>query len=641
MRNHIFVILLLIISVPAFAGDKLYEEVPAEELFSSTTYYGFKFSPNGDKLLFRYWTPETILLITYDLSKRTIINQVALPRNAVDIDWVTNGQIAFSQYGFLQKMEEGSLKSSTMISRKIEGGKNREDKQNKYWKIEHNLPDDPENVLVSSDNGDYQNLHKFNTVTGEKEDLTDSWKDKLTRWKYDDLGVPRLAIKQDKSILQYYFKPKSESTTVLPVILPNGDQYSVNLLDRRNRGYRFEGYIVDSNNLIFSELNDDGVFDLIVIRPVDGKRIKTLPNDANISLSALDVSVRITTNSKDRRLAGYTFYSKRWNNVWSDAKYQDIQNSIDRLNGNRENVISKCNAALSYCLIDSYGKSGNYEKLLYDVKKIDSFLVYSKHEQLLEYHINQAQQAEYLNRDGYLVRGWETLPALHTDKGEDIAGVVIIPCPDYFSMHTNKYDGIREFFTSRGFATFELNTQGCIGRNKNHLWGNQDIPIKSMASDIVDASKWLQTVDRYKNLKAKVFSTGDIGSIAALLAAKESPKSFSGLALFSVPLDLNSYVKWAKKLDAYNALSYWKNKENKIPNLKPLSLLNYIENIDIPVLLAYGADDDGPVANKLKKIKVKKNKNIRIKELKDINRSLNVDSAKIFFLESSLDIFHR
>ncbi len=617
-------------------------EIPPDDLFAHNVYYGFKFSPSGNDLLFRYWTTDGVIIVVYNLQKNELRHQFKMPNgmSARDISWISDSALAFEFKGTLLRMEADGGNLKVMIGRVFDYSGPREDRRYKYWNVEHTLPKDRANILVESNSEGYSLLHLYNTITGDKQDLLNGRKLDIQSWIGDDTGKPRVGIRKKKDE-HLFFWVEHNDKSIHPVTLPNGESLIHNIHHPERNHYFVEDYVLNSRNIFISENATTGFFRVLEIDPKNGKIIRVVAEKDGMDMSRKGNSLYIHHNPKKEQFAGIKFWTDKLVNDWEDTDFTDMQKRIDSLLPDTNNSILQCANNMKYCQVLSMNSTDTTNHYFFNRDSNLLHLIYKKLENRSKYTTENPKpitiNSGKTQLHGYLTRA--------SDPKIKNPGVIIMPCPRIFRRHLAVFNPYVQFFSTRGYAVLQANTRGCLGYGKEYAYPKDGLLAEIIANDIVATGLWIRSQADFAESSLFLFAEDLMGSYKNAMALKQNGSIFSAAALFSPPLEIPAFYKYARRENYHTDLGFWNTnfadgKYDK-KTLKQLSPFDSVMNAAIPILVASGEYDESPIHKTMEKLEkaAKKNKNLKVRYLKDTKLNLKSDSMRIYYAESAFRLF--
>lgn len=215
------------------------------------------------------------------------------------------------------------------------------------------------------------------------------------------------------------------------------------------------------------------------------------------------------------------------------------------------------------------------------------------------------------SRDCFPLVSYLTLP-----KEMDIEGVPKKPLPlvviphggPFLARDYYEYTPSHQWLANRGYAVLSVNFRLSSGFGKDFVNAGNGQWGKSAHQDILDAIKWCVDAHIADSEKVAVFGAS-YGGYEALASLTFSPNVFAGAIAMCAPSNLKTvldgvrfywelpYAPLSDKMRRYTKNAFIKSmggnpdKENEIPYLLSSSPLNYVDNIEKPLLLVHGMND--------------------------------------------------
>ena len=221
--------------------------------------------------------------------------------------------------------------------------------------------------------------------------------------------------------------------------------------------------------------------------------------------------------------------------------------------------------------------------------KTGTFLFYARPD-LTDYTLTTMDPISYESRDGYTIHGY-----LHTPAGRERRGLptVLLVHGGPWHRDTWGYDPEGQWLANRGYAVLQVNYRGSTGYGKNFLnagdreWGGK------MHLDLVDAVDWIVDQGIADPDRIAIYG-GSYGGYAALVGATFTPDLFKCAVDIVGPSNLITFIEtippyWSTYLNILHQRIG--NPETETEFLESRSPLFHVDNIEIPMLIAQGAND--------------------------------------------------
>ncbi len=226
----------------------------------------------------------------------------------------------------------------------------------------------------------------------------------------------------------------------------------------------------------------------------------------------------------------------------------------------------------------------------YNRKEQSAEFLFDNQPELSKYTLAHIEPISFTSRDGLTIHGYLTLPVGEKQKN----------LPMVLNVHGGPwvrdawgYNPEVQWFANRGYACLQVNYRGSTGYGKEFLKaGNKEWGGK-MHDDLVDAVQWAVQQGIADPKKVAIYG-GSYGGYAALVGATFTPDLFCCAVDIVGPSNLLTLIKsippyWSAFLaQFYNQVG---NPETEEEFLKSRSPLFKVDQIQIPMLIAQGAND--------------------------------------------------
>lgn len=309
-----------------------------------------------------------------------------------------------------------------------------------------------------------------------------------------------------------------------------------------------------------------------------------------------DVSdTMVDPNNKNIQAVAFTHERKTWifldENVKKDLEYLE---SISQ--GEIEIVSQSFNDEIwivAFVLDDGPVRFYKYNR----PEQQASFL-FTNRDSLTDLNLSTMHSTTIKSRDNFDLISYYTLPSGSSDD----SGIPDSPCPTVLLVHggpwhrdTWGYSALHQMLSNRGYAVLSVNFRGSTGFGKafinaaNLEWG------RNMHNDLIDAVNWAidsQIADPYKI----AIMGGSYGGYATLIGLTATPNIFAcGIDIVG-PSNLLTLINsippyWQPQIELWASRVGDHRTEQGRKLLSERSPLNYINNINKPLLIGQGAND--------------------------------------------------
>jgi len=298
-------------------------------------------------------------------------------------------------------------------------------------------------------------------------------------------------------------------------------------------------------------------------------------------------SIMIHPDTHEIQIVAYQKARREW--VILD---ETIRNDIERIQKLHPGdfFITNRDYGDRYWIVGFTSDAGSVPYYVYDRKKKKAdFLFYSRPE-LNRYRLAPMEPIEFESRDGLLLQGYITFPG---GVGKKNLPMVVRVHGGPWSRDVWGYDSQCQWLANRGYICLQINYRGSTGYGKKFLnAGNKEWGGK-MQEDLVDGVHWAIRMGYADPERIAIYGTS-YGGYAALMGVTSTPELFACAVSVVGPSNLLTFLK--------SVPPYWElflqkfytrvgNPETEVDFLKARSPLFHVDKIQVPVLIAHGAND--------------------------------------------------
>ena len=317
--------------------------------------------------------------------------------------------------------------------------------------------------------------------------------------------------------------------------------------------------------------------------------------------------------------------------VFFDENFQAFQRSLDKAIPNAYNQVASLSAdERKYILFTSNSKEpGAYYLGDRDKKSLE--FVLEQYPLLYKQPLSGKEKITYEARDKLKIEAYLTMP-----HGGIVADnpAIILPHDGPMVRDHGGFDWFVEFFASRGYVVLQPNFRGSSGYGFEFEmesignWGG------AMQDDLADAATWL-IANHSVDSQSVCILGGSYGGYAALMAAAKQQHIFKCAASFAGISDLNLLLRKALRFSNYDFVKMVVGDDSQ--KLKRRSPINYVKNIEIPVMIIHGDQDlivHVEQSRTMYKAMQKNKKQVEYIELKDGNHYMSIEANRLLVLSS-------
>ena len=333
-------------------------------------------------------------------------------------------------------------------------------------------------------------------------------------------------------------------------------------------------YLIDSRNTNTGRL---------VRMQIETGDIKVIAEDPQYDAG----SVLIHPDSYEVQAVAFTRARTEW--IVLDESIKDDFTAIAQLDHGDFYVSDRDNADQTW-LISFTKDNGPVSYYSYQLEKKKGTFLFDHMPELNKYALTHMEPISYKARDGLTIHGYMTFPSWKEKKN----------LPTVLCVHGGPwgrdawgYDPVAQWFANRGYACLQVNFRGSTGYGKDFVnAGDREWGAK-MHDDLIDGVNWAVENGYADPEKVAIFG-GSYGGYAALAGATFTPDVFCCAVDIVGPSNLVTLLKsippyWSTMLAMFNKRVG--NPETEEEFLKSRSPLFKVDQIEIPILIAQGAND--------------------------------------------------
>jgi acetyl esterase/lipase len=415
----------------------------------------------------------------------------------------------------------------------------------------HELPGDPEHVLLALDESEEQwampKVHKVNVYTGKKT-LAEANRGGFYRFIADNNGHIRVGVKaRDKGrvSLIHYRDDENANWKIL--------QRENQLSDKLMTPVRFD--YADNNVLLFAshELEDDDY------------------DQDDHDLHAFDL--------KQQKIIG----------PYTNTKRESARAALRKaFPGRRVELVSAMDrATLGKAFYQVYSDIHPPQYFLFDIEKKQASYFGSAYPNLDEAVLHPMQELSYKARDGLEIPTYLTLPVSAKSKDNPKLPLIVYPHGGPWARDYWGFDNYVQMFANEGYAVFQPQFRGSTGFGYEHeVAGYQQWGL-GIQDDITDGVHWL--IEQGIADPARICIVGaSFGGYAAAMGLAQTPD------LYKCGISINGVLDMKLHYDGLGRYLFsGLNREllNPRRDIKQVSPYHLRKTIKAPLLLIAGEKD--------------------------------------------------
>ena len=433
------------------------------------------------------------------------------------------------------------------------------------------LAGDDEHILMQADlrTPNTPDVYRINLNTGKMKQVERGRKN-IKRWITDRQHRVRVSVWQDQTKLRVYEQG----------------------VDGRNERMLWE----------YEALSEDAVYpmgfaadpNVLYVTAYHQGRLAVF----RVSLSDPELQKELVYADKYMDVSGSLVYSPRKKDVvgirtgidgeyvfWSDEHTRLVESVDAALPAHYNGIVSLSRDEERVVFFsESDTNAGTYYVLDRSEMAMQPFAM--RHNALLPELMAGKSVINYEARDGTPIQAFLTVP--RNSDGKRLPAI-IYPHGGPISFDSAGFDYWTQLFANRGYAVMQMNFRGSAGFGYDFMAaGFQSWGLK-MQDDVADATQWL--IDNGVADPDRICIVGgSYGGYAALMGAATTPELYRCAVSFAGVTDLAALLANMRRYSDSEVVEIQLGSRRR--DLKARSPISFAEDIDIPVLLVHGAEDN-------------------------------------------------
>lgn len=329
-----------------------------------------------------------------------------------------------------------------------------------------------------------------------------------------------------------------------------------------------------------------------------------------------EVDVDEITMKEDGSSIEAAYYTdERERVVWFDPEMQALQQEIDEALVGRMNwVVSSSRDRTRFIVwTGTASDPGHYYYFNRPAERMERLA--TPHEALKGRKLAPVKAVRYRARDGLEIPAYLTLPVGREPKGLPL---VLLPHGGPHARDSWRFDYWVQFLANRGYAVLQPNFRGSAGYGKDFLakgfgqWG------AAMQDDLTDGAQWL-IAEGIVDAQRICIMGASYGGYAALMGVIRTPELFRCAISWAGVTDVNDMMRFDRSQMLPERYKNWRNRvrgEAEV-DLRAVSPVHRVADINAPVLLMHGRDDD----------------NVPFRQARDFVKAMGKASKPLEFIE--------
>jgi len=584
-----FYIVLLVASTMANATDW-------DDIFDRSQYKNAKISPDGKHLAVSLFKDGGMVLAFLDSKTLTSVAASKLPDN-LEIDqyyWVNNERIVVSlakrerwieapvSYGELYAINIDGSRGKMIYgyrSGEQQAGSRIKKKESTFgWgEIIDILPEDEKHILISStpmsDTGErLASVLKLNVYTGVVKKKVARSPVPFSRFLTDSEGKLKFVVGTDKNDdVQLYSKQDSGWKKI-----PTG-----------NVGPSINPLFIDASGkylYAIDNYNQDtlGIFKL----NLEDYQYKSVYTDKKVNITDVEMTTDNRAAYAIRVDDGYPAYLIL-NKKLEEAKV--FKSLLKVFPYSKVNVTSKTTDGQYYVvMVSSDIDPGSL--YLFDKKKNSMQQLFQFKPKFKSSDFAQIEPINFEASDGAMINGFFT-QAKVKQKNELAPTVILVHGGPHGVRDYWGFSKQVQYLVSHGYSVLQVNYRGSGGFGYNYQQSGYKAWGSLVQQDILDGYQWLVKHKKAADNKVCIMGTS-FGAYSAVQSAALYPDTYKCAIANAGIYDLELMFEEGDIQERRSGMSYLKRVlGTDEQQLKSMSPVNYVEKIQVPILLAHGEED--------------------------------------------------
>ncbi|MCL1039334.1 prolyl oligopeptidase family serine peptidase [Shewanella submarina] len=632
----LFATLLSTLVLVSHAKAEKVPELPLEAYASLPDMSRPDLSPDGKRLAFIKNMEGTLVLMVFDLEKRTNNPIIRSDNKEVFLDWFSwlndtnlligardvrrDGAIRYT----VTRMQNADLSDGVKLTSALKLKES--DKPPQFQdNIISMLPDDDIRVLMQLDlkQTNAPGVYRVNPTTGRYQRVLRG-KSQISHWISDRQGNIRMGYGQEdgKAFYRLYSPDTNEWQPFAEYELFSADSISV------------KGFGKDPDILYFTAIHEGR--DALFRQSLKGNNKPELI----YADPKFDVQGSLVYSDSTGEVVGFAHSNAQDAVVYWDEDMLKLQRSLAAALPDSNNYVLDTSQDGNRYLVyhTSASEPGIY--LLGDRKQGTLDYIGSRYDAINESNYAGKQAIRYKARDGLEIAGYLTVPLSRQDKEK--LPTIILPHGGPHARDFANFDYWSELLANRGYLVLQPNFRGSSGYGYEFEMSAMQDWGGAMQDDLQDAANYL-VQQGLADPERICIGGGSYGGYAALMAVVKHPETFKCAASFAGVSDLEKLVsrriRHFTNKDLYRA--QFGEDDEKLAAVSPV---NAAKQINRPVLLVHGTDDASVFVSQSRDMASaleSADKEVTYIELEDGDHHLSHQAHRVETLEAFVEFFDK
>ncbi len=313
------------------------------------------------------------------------------------------------------------------------------------------------------------------------------------------------------------------------------------------------------------------------------KKKTTIFNDPDYDLNGTWTDLELN------EVTAVTTYSQKTEWHVLNESFQDDYDALSAIGPSFDIISSSVND--EYWIVEYTSDVSEPDYYIYEMASHETKFVYNAQSELLNYDLCEVQPFSYTASDGLEIEGYATFPA---SGARNLPAVVLVHGGPW-SRDTWEYNYEVQLLASRGYLVIQANYRGSTGYGRDFMLAGDKEWGRAMHQDILDAAAYAVDQGWADPNRIGVYGAS-YGGYEALVCAAFSSDVFQCAVDAFGPSDLVSFMdmdslptQWLTEYQ--DMLRSVGDPDTEAEDMKSRSPLYYADQVEIPMLIAQGAND--------------------------------------------------
>jgi dipeptidyl aminopeptidase/acylaminoacyl peptidase len=552
--------------------------IPIEALIAYPDYTQPKISPDGSMVLYRDMTGyDYYVAENWRTGEVTVIDWPAygIPRY---VFWAPDGKTVLffidnagdENYGlYTADIETGETKAI------LKSGNN-----NCYYASDVEGNEDEIMLRVLNYSSNSFDLYRVNYKTGDMT-LTFTNPGDISSLYCDNTGALRLVTITDSEAGVHVWMKKDASKVNTAFVSSEWEEILAWDYEDAGSSYIY-GFMPDNERFTYIDSSIANTATLCSYHTKTGEKA-TVFNDPGYDLYGAWTDLDLN------EVTAVSTYSQKIEWHVLDASFQDDYDALSAIGDSFDIKSSSEND--EYWIVEYTSDVSEPDYYLYDMATHETQFLFNSQADLLSYDLCESQPFSYTASDGVEIEGYVTFPKSGT---QNLPTVLLVHGGPWWRDWW-EYDYEVQLLASRGYLVIRVNYRGSVGYGRDFMLAGDKEWGRAMHQDILDAVDYAVDQGWADADRVGVYGASYGGYEALVCAAFSSDVFQCAIDAFG-PSDLVSFMdmdslptQWLTEYQ--NLLRSVGDPETEAEDMKARSPLYYAEQVQIPLLIAQGAND--------------------------------------------------